>query len=524
MEQELVSIIIPTRNSSTFLERCLESVKRQTYQNIEIIVVDNNSTDDTKDIARRYTDKVFNKGPERSAQVNFGVEQSTGKYVYKVDSDFELDQEVVSQCVSEIKKGFDAIVVHNSPDVTVSWIAKIRKFEVDMYKYDITYSSARFIRKDVYQAIGGFNEKITAGEDFDFQNKLNRAGFKTGFVEAEALHLGEPTHFWRHMIKYYNYGKDFVNYKKENEEESKEQLSIGRMVYFKNWKKFLENPILGLGFVMYTLMKFGFGAAGYIHGQLRTTIQEEPIENTRAKKIILSPHFDDAVFSLGGMLASDPANCIVITIFSGTPDREANSWWDRKCGFQSSSEAMLSRSKENKKALRLLGLNENQIVDIQGLEKQYRPLDAKIDDMVANFSKEIEVLAMKNGIDMDNVDFFAPLNTHNEDHGIVQALAVSLKMHNINSSLLFYEDMPYHVRPSAIYRRRNVGTLKNKGYRIYMFNYRIWKKKLRAIREYKSQTVGFGKYVAIVVFLYSKFRAIYEKRSTYLVERVLIVD
>jgi len=264
MHQPLVSIIVPTYNSSKFLEMCLESVKKQTYTNIELIVVDNNSTDNTKEIAGKYTDKVCNRGPERSAQVNYGVTQATGEYVYKIDSDFILDPNVVEQCIDEIVKGFDAIVVHNSPDVRISWIAKIRKFEVDMYKYDITHSSARFVEKDVYQKIGGFNEKVTAGEDYDFQNKLNKGGYKTGFIDAEALHLGEPTHFWRHMKKYYDYGKDFVNYSRDNKEDSKKQLGFFRGVYIKNWRKFLKQPILGVGFIIYNLFKYGFGGAGYL--------------------------------------------------------------------------------------------------------------------------------------------------------------------------------------------------------------------------------------------------------------------
>ncbi len=260
----LVSVIVPTKNSSTLLGLCLESIKNQTYSEIEIIVVDNFSTDKTQELARTYTSKVFEFGPERSAQVNYGVHKAEGDFVYKVDSDFILDPEVVSQCISKVQEGFDAVVVHNSPDVRVSWIAKIRKFEVDMYKYDITHSSARFISKAVYEKIGGFNPAITAGEDYDFQNKLNRFGFKTGFIDAEALHLGEPTHFWPHMKKYYEYGKDFVNYQKENGVESKTQLKMGRYIYFKNWRKFIAHPILGLKFIIYTFFKFSFGGLGLL--------------------------------------------------------------------------------------------------------------------------------------------------------------------------------------------------------------------------------------------------------------------
>jgi glycosyltransferase involved in cell wall biosynthesis len=270
MSDVLVSVIVPTKNSAATLGACLKSIQEQTYKNIEIIVVDNFSSDETAHIAREYTEKVFQRGPERSAQVNFGVEQSIGEYVYKVDSDFVLDVDVVAQCVFEAKKGFDAVVVHNSPDITVSWIARIRKFEVDMYKYDITHSSARFVKKIVYQEIGGFNVNITAGEDYDFQNKLIRGGFRTGFIEAEALHLGEPKHFWPHMKKYYEYGRDFVHYKKENEIESGAQLGFFRGVYFRNWKKFAKHPLRGFAFILYSICKFGAGGLGYFVGKIKS--------------------------------------------------------------------------------------------------------------------------------------------------------------------------------------------------------------------------------------------------------------
>ena len=264
----LVSVIVPTYNSSATLEACLKSIKNQSYKNIEIIVVDNNSKDDTKKIANKFTKKVYNKGPERSAQVNFGTQKANGKWVYKVDSDFVLDKKVISQCVKKIGENFDAVIVHNTPDARVSWIARIRKFEVDMYKYDITFSSARFVKKSVYKKIGGFNSMITAGEDFDFQNKLNRLGYKTGFIEAEALHLGEPKKFWPHMKKYYFYGKDFVNYQNHNKVEAAEQLSPVRTVYFKNWKKFICHPVLGAGFILYTIFKFSAGGLGYIRAKI----------------------------------------------------------------------------------------------------------------------------------------------------------------------------------------------------------------------------------------------------------------
>lgn len=260
----LVSVIVPTKNSSEFLSTCLDSIQSQTYKNIELIIVDNNSEDDTKEIAKKYTKQVYNRGPERSAQVNYGVKKAKGGFVYKVDSDFVLDKHVVSECVSKSAEGFDAVVVHNSPDVSAGWIAKIRKFEIDMYKYDLTHSSARFVGKQVYERIGGYTENITAGEDYDFQNRLNREGYKTGFIETEALHLGEPKKILPHLMKYYFYGKDFVNYQNENKSESRQQLSPLRATYVKNWKRFLTKPAYGLAFAFYLILKFSFGGAGYI--------------------------------------------------------------------------------------------------------------------------------------------------------------------------------------------------------------------------------------------------------------------
>jgi glycosyltransferase involved in cell wall biosynthesis len=73
VKDPLVSVIVPTKNSSSTLVKCLDSIINQTYRNIEIIIVDNYSADSTRDIAMHYTDKVFTLGPERSPQVNYGV-------------------------------------------------------------------------------------------------------------------------------------------------------------------------------------------------------------------------------------------------------------------------------------------------------------------------------------------------------------------------------------------------------------------------------------------------------------------
>ena len=139
-----------------------------------------------------------------------------------------------------------------------------------MYKYELLHSSARFVDVKIYKDIG-FDVKITAAEDYDFQNKLNRAGIKTGFVDAEALHLGEPTHLWPHLKKYYAYGKDMINYHAENKEEAGGQVfNIFRNTYIKNWRRFLKQPFMGLSFLCYHTLKYAAGGLGFATAKLQS--------------------------------------------------------------------------------------------------------------------------------------------------------------------------------------------------------------------------------------------------------------
>ncbi len=264
----LVTVIVPTRNSGRFLEACLTSVRQQSYPNIELIVIDNHSTDSTLEIANRYADSVFSAGPERSAQVNHGAELARGSFVYRVDADFLLDPEVVSECVRLADGPNTAVVVHNTPDSTVSWIARVRKFEVDMYKYSITHSSARFLPRELFLSLGGLRVDVTSGEDYDFQNRLLKNGVQCVFADAEAVHLDEPSRLGPILRKYCKYGQDFPNYRRYNKAESKRQLAFFRKDYLVHWRSFLLHPVTSSLFLTYHSLKFVAGGAGYLRASL----------------------------------------------------------------------------------------------------------------------------------------------------------------------------------------------------------------------------------------------------------------
>lgn len=261
----LVSIIIPTYNSEKTIDICLRSIKEQTYPNIEIIVVDNYSKDKTREIAKKYSDLVLLKGGERSAQVNFGVRHARGKYIYRVDSDFVLEPSVVEKAVQKCEiEGFDAVCIHNISDPSVSFWAKVRKLERDCYADDELNVAARFFRKEVFDAIGGFDEELVAAEDYDLHNRLQKAGFKIGRINAKEIHIGEPRSLWEIIRKHYYYGKTLPRFLEKNKEIGWIQLSPIRPAFIKNWRKFMGHPTLTLGFLIYQFIRYFSAGLGYL--------------------------------------------------------------------------------------------------------------------------------------------------------------------------------------------------------------------------------------------------------------------
>src|ERR1035437_7792327 len=144
MDDPLVSVIIPTKNSSRTLEACLKSIKDQSYKNIELIVVDNNSTDDTKEIAKKYTDKVFNYGPERSAQRNSGAKQAKGEYLLIHDSDIYFNVDSDKECVELSRaENCDAIILPEK-SIGIGFWAKVKAFERSFYVGNDLIEAPRF--------------------------------------------------------------------------------------------------------------------------------------------------------------------------------------------------------------------------------------------------------------------------------------------------------------------------------------------------------------------------------------------
>jgi glycosyltransferase involved in cell wall biosynthesis len=260
----LVSIVIPTKNSANTLGSTLESINNQTYRNYEIIIVDNYSTDGTPTIAKGYTNKIYLMGPERTAQVNFGIKIAQGKYIYRIDSDWILEPTVLEQAIKKCEEeGFDAILVHNSDDPTISFWGRVRKFERDMFEEDDLNVAARFIRKDIFDKVGCFDESMVAAEDYDLHNRILEAGYKIGRISAKETHIGAPGTFMDVIKKHYYYGTTLPVFLAKNPKRGMKQLSPLRPAYAKHWRQFFKHPDMTLGFLIYQVARYSSAIMGF---------------------------------------------------------------------------------------------------------------------------------------------------------------------------------------------------------------------------------------------------------------------
>ena len=280
--QEKVSVVVTTKNEEKNIANCLESIKLQTWENVEIIVIDNNSSDKTKEIARRYTDLVFDKGPERSAQRNYGlIDIATGTYGMFIDADMVLTPNLLKACVEKIDSE-NLVALHIEEIVLGSGrLAKVRRFERSFYS-GTCIDGVRFFRREDFKTIGGFDASLPPGpEDWDLDLRFLEIG-QLGLVRAGAISEWAMSEFV--SSRGVNFTQGFAGiFHNEDEQDlrvylSKKAYYSGSMDAYKNkwrdsfavrkqlglkyryfsvfvengkWKKIAEHPLLAIG--MYVL-------------------------------------------------------------------------------------------------------------------------------------------------------------------------------------------------------------------------------------------------------------------------------
>jgi glycosyltransferase involved in cell wall biosynthesis len=219
----LISVIIPTYNSSRTLSQCLESIRDQTYNHIETIVVDRFSEDETERIAREFQVTLLRKGPERSVQKNFGARLAKGDFLYFVDSDFILERDTISRCVKACEN-LDGVSTINYSVGHGVW-GKSIALQEHFLAHDPTIQTVRFIRKKAFLELGGFDKRLVIGEDLDFYARLVEGKFRVGHSNAIEWHTGEPETLEDISRRSFYYGKAVRSFFRKRGTSGVHQLS-----------------------------------------------------------------------------------------------------------------------------------------------------------------------------------------------------------------------------------------------------------------------------------------------------------
>jgi len=260
-----VSIIITTRNEEKNIERLLNSLKKQSYKDIEIITVDNKSKDKTKEVAKKYG-KVYNKGPERSAQRNYGALKSKGKYLLFLDADMELTENIVKLCLETIKDDVAVIIPERSVGETF-W-GRVKMLERNCYINDLDMELPRFYERKTFFKLKGFDEEITGQEIEDLYNHALKIG-KVGRINEFIIHHEQINSLWLIIKKKYYYCLTLRRYINKSKKLAKRQFKFFRPSYIKNWKEFLKHPILTYGFLIMRLCESIAAVIGLYVGSYR---------------------------------------------------------------------------------------------------------------------------------------------------------------------------------------------------------------------------------------------------------------
>ena len=182
----LVTIVTPSYNQGPFIEATIESVLSQDYPEVEYLVIDGGSTDETVDVLRRYDGQLaWDSEPDRgqSHAINKGWARASGEILHWINSDDLLLPGAVSKAVAALTERPDAVAVYGAGRVIEAdgtdagmWSKPPPDLRYLMEVNDSILQPSCFARADVIRAVGGVREELHWINDWDLLIRLFRAG------------------------------------------------------------------------------------------------------------------------------------------------------------------------------------------------------------------------------------------------------------------------------------------------------------------------------------------------------------
>lgn len=258
IEKPLVTILVPGKNEGKQIYKLVKSLREQTYQNYEIIIVDDGSDDGTQFICHDlqkagYIDKFFrniDRGGKASA-ANYGAYHATGKYVVHLDADSSLDRDAVEKILlpfymdTNVKAVGGCVKVRNGDE---SFCAAMQQLEyLKTIQIGRMGSSMLGIYHIVSGAFGAFDREVLQqvgywdigpGLDGDITQKIRKAGYRIAFAH-DAICLTSVPVTWRALFKQRRrWSKSLVRFRVR---KHKDILRPDKNFNFLNWLSNMEN-------------------------------------------------------------------------------------------------------------------------------------------------------------------------------------------------------------------------------------------------------------------------------------------
>ena len=192
MNNDLISVIIPVKNGGKYLSQAIEGILNQNM-NVEIIVVDDCSDDNTISIAKEYGCKIVHHDSPKGPVVgkNNGLKAAEGKYIMFHDHDDIMKEGTLEKLYNELSSDKNISAVEAkvqdwfSPDLSREERTKTR---IKQEPYWGLFTGAILMKKEVFNTIGLFNETFKSGEIIDWQSRMDSAELrikKLDFVSAD---------------------------------------------------------------------------------------------------------------------------------------------------------------------------------------------------------------------------------------------------------------------------------------------------------------------------------------------------
>jgi glycosyltransferase involved in cell wall biosynthesis len=185
-ELPLVSIVIPANNYADYLTEAIESVLAQDYPNVELLVLDDGSMDNTREVLEGYTGRFYwetHKNMGQAATLNKGWRMSKGEILGRLSADDVLYPEAVSASVECLRKNPDAVLVYCDFDLIDEHSRVIRKIQAPEFSYRDMVAKliaapgpGAFFPRSAFEKAGPWDESLARILDYEYWLRLGLYG------------------------------------------------------------------------------------------------------------------------------------------------------------------------------------------------------------------------------------------------------------------------------------------------------------------------------------------------------------